>query len=134
MSKIHNILLFDGACNLCNGFVKFVIKRDKKNIIKFASLQSDAGQKILLQYDLPVTEFQSFVYVANNRVLLQSTAALTLLKDIGGLWQLLYAFIIVPKFIRDYVYSIVATNRYKWFGKQNTCMVPTKELMNKFLN
>lgn len=126
--------MFDGACNLCNGFVKFVIKRDKKNIIKFASLQSDAGQKILLQYDLPVTEFQSFVYVANNRVLLQSTAALTLLKDIGGLWQLLYAFIIVPKFIRDYVYSIVATNRYKWFGKQNTCMVPTKELMNKFLN
>ena len=134
MNNTPNILLFDGVCNLCNGFVKFVIKRDKKNIIKFASLQSDAGQKILLQHHLPVSEFQSFVYIANNKVLLKSTAALTLMKDIGGGWQLMYGFIIVPKFIRDYVYSIVAKNRYKWFGKQNNCMIPTKELMSKFLS
>ena len=134
MNKIHNILLFDGVCNLCNGFVQFVIKRDKNDKIKFASLQSEIGQKLLLQHQLPLNQFQSFVYIKNNKFILKSTAALTLMKDIGGIWQLFYAFIIVPKCIRDYVYSFVAKNRYKWFGKQNACMIPTKELMNKFLN
>jgi predicted DCC family thiol-disulfide oxidoreductase YuxK len=134
LNKSHNILLFDGVCNLCNGFVQFVIKKDKADKIKFASLQSAAGQKLLLRHHLPTTQFQSFVYIKENKIFLKSTAALNLMKDIGGIWKLLYAFIIVPTFIRDFVYSIVAKNRYKWFGKQSSCIMPTKELMNKFLN
>ncbi|MFY7965508.1 MAG: thiol-disulfide oxidoreductase DCC family protein [Chitinophagaceae bacterium] len=133
MDKTNNILLFDGVCNLCNKLVLFVIKRDKNNKIKFASLQSEAGRKILLSNNFCTNNLSSFVFIKQNRVLIKSTAALNLSKEIGGIWQLLYVFIIVPKFIRDLVYDIVAKNRYSWFGKQNECMVPTKELMNKFL-
>jgi predicted DCC family thiol-disulfide oxidoreductase YuxK len=113
--------------------VQFVIKRDKNAVTKFASLQSAIGQKILLQHQLSNTEFDSFVYIKNNVVFLKSTAALHLMKDIGGVWKLLYAFIIVPKFIRNFVYDIVAKNRYKWFGKKDVCMIPTVELQQRFL-
>ena len=133
MNNTQNILLFDGVCNLCNGAVLFVIKRDKKEQIKFASLQSEVGKELLTQYNLPLNEFDSFIYIKNNQILLKSAAALTLMKDIGGVWQLLYAFIIVPKFIRDFVYGVVAKNRYKWFGKQDVCMMPDKKLHSRFL-
>jgi predicted DCC family thiol-disulfide oxidoreductase YuxK len=133
LKENNNILLFDGVCNLCNNAVQFVIKRDKNAVTKFASLQSAIGQKILLQHQLSNTEFDSFVYIKNNVVLLKSTAALHLMKDIGGVWKLLYAFIIVPKFIRNFVYDIVAKNRYKWFGKKDVCMIPTVELQQRFL-
>ena len=125
--------MFDGICNLCNGAVQFVVKRDKKEQIKFASLQSEVGKQLLTRHNLPLNEFESFVYIKNNQILLKSTAALTLMKDIGGVWQLLYIFIIVPKFIRDFIYSVVAKNRYKWFGKKEVCMMPNKKLHHRFL-
>lgn len=133
MSEINNILLFDGVCNLCNNAVQFVIKRDRNAVIKFASLQSSIGQKLLLQHQLSNTQFDSFVYIKNNKIFLKSTAALHLMKDIGGIWKFLYAFIIVPEFIRNTIYNIVSKNRYKWFGKKDSCMMPNEKLRERFL-
>lgn len=127
------IILFDGVCNFCNGAVNFVIKRDKKPAIKFAALQSDAGRQLSAQYGLPVNEMGSFVFVENGVAYLRSTAALKVCKYLSGLWPLLYGFIIVPKFIRDAVYKLIANNRYKWFGKKEECMVPGKEVRARFL-
>jgi predicted DCC family thiol-disulfide oxidoreductase YuxK len=133
LKEATNILLFDGVCNLCNNAVKFIIKRDKKALIKFASLQSAIGQNLLLQHQLAFKNFDSFVYIKDDIYYLKSTAALHLLKDIGGIWKLFYAFIIIPPPIRDFIYSVVANNRYKWFGKANDCMIPTLALQQRFL-
>jgi predicted DCC family thiol-disulfide oxidoreductase YuxK len=128
------VVLFDGVCNLCNSAVQFIIKRDKKNIFRFASLQSPIGQKLLEQYHLPTNELNSFILVENNKVYDRSTGALRVVKRLKGLWPLLYILIIIPKFLRDPVYNWVGRNRYKWFGKKDECMIPTPELKARFLN
>lgn len=128
------IVLFDGVCNLCNSAVQFIIRHDKKNIFMFTSLQSDTGQKLLAQYDLPLNELNSFILIENNKAYTRSSGALRVIKKLKGLWPLLYGFIIVPKFIRDGVYNWVGRNRYRWFGKQDACMIPTPELKARFLN
>jgi len=130
----QTIILFDGVCNLCNGAVQFVIKRDKKKYFSFASLQSSEGRKLLEQYDLPLTDFNSFILIEHRQVYSGSNGILRVAKKLNGFWPLLYAFIIVPKFIRDRIYKWVAKNRYKWFGKKDTCMIPTPELRARFLN
>ncbi|HEX8331282.1 MAG TPA: thiol-disulfide oxidoreductase DCC family protein [Segetibacter sp.] len=128
------IVLFDGVCNLCSSSVQYIIKRDKKNIFRFASLQSDVGQKLLAKYNLPTTELDSFVLVQNGRVYKRSTGALMVAKQLGGASKLLYGFIIIPAFIRDAVYTFIGNNRYKWFGKKEACWIPTPELRSKFLD
>ena len=128
------IILFDGVCNLCNAAVQFVIRHDKKKQFTFASLQSETGQSILSSNDLPINVFNSFVLVENDKVYTRSTAALRVTKKLNGLWPGLYAFMVVPKFIRDWVYDRVSNNRYKWFGKKDECMIPTPELKARFLN
>ncbi len=135
MFNIENksIILFDGVCNLCNNSVQFIIKRDKKQRFLYASLQSDAGQSILLQFQLSNSNFDSIILVEKGKVHQKSTAILKITKHLSGFWKLNYAFIIIPKFIRDFVYTIIAKNRYKWFGKRDVCMVPTKELKMLFL-
>ena len=128
------IVLFDGVCNLCNSAVQFIIRHDKKNTFMFTSLQSDTGKKLLAQYDLPLNELNSFILIENNKAYTRSSGALRVIKKLKGLWPLLYGFIIVPKFIREGVYNWVGRNRYKWFGKQEACMIPTPELKARFLN
>lgn len=130
----HSIILFDGVCNLCNAAVHFVIKRDKKNQFLFASLQSAEGKKILAEYNLPEDEIHSFILFEDGKIYTRSTAALTVMKKLNGLWSFFYGFILVPKFIRDGVYNIVAKKRYQWFGRKNECMIPTPQLRSKFLN
>ena len=130
----HSIILFDGVCNLCNGAVQFVIKRDNKNQFLFASLQSDEGKKILEEYHLASDKMNSFFLVENKKVYDKSTAALRVLKNLNQLWSFLYVFIIVPKFIRDDIYNFISKNRYKWFGRKDECMIPTPELKAIFLN
>ena len=130
----HSIILFDGVCNLCNGAVQFVIKRDNKDQFLFASLQSDEGKEILKEYNLPSNKMNSFFLVENGKVYDKSTAALRVLKKMNALWRLFYIFIIVPKFIRDGVYNWIAKHRYQWFGRKDECMIPTPELKAKFLN
>ncbi len=127
------VLLFDGVCNLCNGFVQFIIKRDKNAKFKFASLQSEIGQEYLKQHHLETEVFESFVYLKNDKFYQKSTAALTLFKDLGGAWVLMYVLMIFPRFIRDFFYNLIARNRYKMFGKRESCMLPSPELKNRFL-
>ncbi len=128
-----SILLFDGVCNLCNGAVQFVIVRDRKNKFRFASLQSSSGQDLLLKFGLNISDFDSFVFITQDQYFTKSTAALKVVQQLGGIWQLLYIFIIIPKFIRDGIYNFVSRNRYKWFGKKDQCMLPTPALKEKFL-
>ncbi len=132
--KSSPIILFDGVCNLCNTSVQTVIKKDKQGIFYFASLQSEAGQNLLKEFNLPQENFNSFILIQNGKAYQKSTAALMVAKQLNGLLKLLYVFIIVPTFIRDTVYNIVANNRYKWFGKKESCMIPTPELKARFLN
>lgn len=126
------VIFFDGVCNLCNGAVQFVIERDRKNYFKFAALQSDFAINKLSNYSLQVKQGDSFVLLENGKVYEQSTAALRVAKRLNGLWLLLYVFIIIPPFIRNWVYKFIARNRYKWFGRQETCWVPTPELRSRF--
>lgn len=127
------IILFDGICNLCNGAVQFIIRHDPDGKFLFASLQSETGQQLLKQYNLPATDFTSFTLVQDDTVYTKSTGALKVAKQIKGAWSCLYIFIIVPKFIRDAVYTWIAQNRYRWFGKKNACVIPTPELKARFL-
>ncbi|MCM3616369.1 thiol-disulfide oxidoreductase DCC family protein [Sutcliffiella horikoshii] len=131
--KKNPILLFDGVCNLCNSMVTFVIKHDPKAKFKFASLQSEIGQHILKEHSLSTDHFDSFYYIDGNKAFTKSTAALKLAKNLDGAWKLLYPLIIIPKPLRDIIYSFVAKNRYRWFGKRNECMLPNPEMKKRFL-
>lgn len=127
-------MLFDGVCNLCNSSVQFILNRDKQRKFLFGSLQGEAGQQLLKQFNMPVNEFNSFILVEDGKPYTRSTAVLRMLKHLGRGWQLFYAFIIIPKFIRDAVYNTIARNRYKWFGKREVCRVPTPEERTLFLD
>lgn len=129
----HPILLFDGVCNLCNGIVQFVIARNPGKTFLFASLQSAAGQEWLRHFQLPVDDFETFVLIEKDQYYTKSTAVLHVAKRLSGLWPLSYALIIIPPSIRDYLYSFVARNRYRWFGKRAKCMVPTDDVAGRFL-
>ena len=128
-----NILLFDGVCNLCNGLVRFIIKRDRAGKFKFASLQSETGQQWLQRFGLVKNEFGSFVLIQGDKYYLKSKAALKMFKELGGIWKALYIFILLPRPVRDFLYDLVARSRYKIFGKRNECMIPTPELKERFL-
>lgn len=132
MNNDH-IILFDGVCNLCNGAVNFIIKKDKKQLYRFASLQSGFGKSLLKQYELESDDLNSFVLIENNKPYLKSSAALHIAKNVGGIYSTLYVLMIIPRFIRDFFYSVIAKNRYKWFGKTNECMIPTPQLQARFL-
>lgn len=131
--KNKSVVLFDGVCNLCNASVNFIIKHDSQNYFLFASLQSDAAKEILLQFNLKKLDLKSILLIENNQIFDQSTAALRIAKKLNFAYNLLYVFIIVPKPLRNFIYGIIAKNRYKWFGKKESCMIPTKELKDKFI-
>jgi len=131
--KNKSIILFDGVCILCNDSVQFIIKKDKEKRFLFTSLQSDAAQDILLQFQLKKYDFNTLIFLENGVLYKKSTAVLKIVKRLPNLWKLIYGFIIIPPFIRDYLYSIIANNRYKWFGKREVCMTPSKELEDRFL-
>lgn len=113
--------------------VQFTIKRDPKGKFKFASLQSESGQALLKKMGLPTDDFDSFVLIHGDKYFLRSSAGLHVLKELGGVWKLFYAFIIFPKPLRDFIYSLIAKTRYRIFGKRDTCMVPTQDIKLRFL-
>ena len=127
------IILFDGICNFCNSTVNFIIRRNKRITIHFAALQSEAGQRLLKEYKLPMNEIGSIVFIENGKAITESTAALRISRYLSGLWPLCYGFIIIPGFIRDAVYRWIARNRYKWFGVRQECMIPTPAIKERFL-
>jgi predicted DCC family thiol-disulfide oxidoreductase YuxK len=130
--KEKPIILFDGVCNLCNGSVQFILKRDKEKKFLFASLQSTYGQNLLKQFNLPVDNFNSFILYQDGKIFTKSTGALMMFSQLKG-WKWTKILKAVPKFIRDAVYNLVAKRRYKWFGKKDECMIPTVEVRNRFL-
>jgi len=132
MSK-DAIIFFDGVCNLCNGAVQFVIKRDHHHEFKFASLQSNFAKETLNNFNLKAAHGDSLILLENGKLYEASTAVLRIAKKLTGLWPLLYVFIVIPPFLRNAVYRWVARHRYQWFGKQDQCWVPTPELKSRFL-
>jgi predicted DCC family thiol-disulfide oxidoreductase YuxK len=127
------VILFDGVCNFCNGAVNFVIYRDRVGYFKFAALQSAAGEELQAKYGIDKVETDSVVLIENNEAYIHSSAALRIVRKLPGLWPTLYGFIIVPKSIRDWAYKLFAKHRYRLFGRQEQCMIPTPEIRARFL-
>lgn len=125
----YPVIFYDGVCGLCDKSVQFIIAHDKKKIFRFAALQSDLAKEALGDQ----ITFDSFIYYEHGKAYYRSTAALMTIRKLGGLWQLLYGFIIVPPVIRNAVYDWVARNRYKWFGRFDACKIPTPEQRSRFL-
>ena len=127
------ILLFDGHCNLCNAWVQFIVKRDSAGTIRFASLQSGAGRRLLEEHKIDENYIESLVFFEEERFSVSSNAALRTLSYLDS-WQKHLIFLaVVPRSLRDLVYRFIARNRYKWFGRREQCMVPTPELQERFL-
>ncbi|MXP06104.1 MULTISPECIES: thiol-disulfide oxidoreductase DCC family protein [Apibacter] len=128
------IVLFDGVCNLCNSTVQFIIKRDTHNQFKFSSLQSEYGQNFLKERNLDSSDFKSIIlYEPEVAYYTKSTAALKIAQNLGFPYNLLSVFLLIPSFIRDWIYSLVSKYRYHLFGKKDSCMVPTPENKRKFI-
>ena len=130
------LILFDGVCNLCNGAVQYIIKRDRKDVFRFAALQSAIGRQFIEERNIDTTKVDSIVLVEPGvAYFVKSTAALYIAYEFGGLWKGLKFFEwVLPVSIRDGIYNFVAKNRYKWFGKKEFCMIPTPELKAKFMD
>jgi predicted DCC family thiol-disulfide oxidoreductase YuxK len=126
--------LYDGVCNLCVGGVRFVMARDARGCVHFASMQSPIGQRLLARFGLPVDELKTFVLVEAGTHFTRSTAALRVARYLDGPWPCLYALILVPRPIRDAVYDWVARNRYRWFGRRHACAVPDPRLRDRFID
>jgi len=134
LPKHKQLILFDGVCNLCNASVQYVIKHDKKDMFLFAALQGVVGQQIIKEYDIDTDKTDSIIlYSGKQKLSYKSTAALNIAKHLGFPINLMTLFFIIPLVIRNWVYDIIARNRYKWYGKRDQCMIPAPELKSKFL-
>lgn len=134
------IILFDGLCNLCNGSVNFILKRDKDKKYKFASLQSEIGKELCKQYDIDTNVLarsadgvDSIILIKNDKVFIKSAAVLEIIKDLPIGWRIFRIGIILPKVIRDWLYDIIAKHRYRIFGKKDECPIPSKDVQDRFL-
>lgn len=129
---MNGIILFDGECNFCNSSVQFIIKRDKKAHFTFASLQSEIGKTYRKQFGIP-EDVDSLILIEGEHCYIKSSAALRICKKLDGGWKLFSTFLLIPPPLRNVCYDIMAKNRYKWFGKQESCMLPTPEMKKRFL-
>lgn len=134
MINEKQIILFDGVCNFCNFWVNFIIKRDKKDLFRFAALQSDKAREFSAKFNFDTSSMNTFVLIEGEKFFTKSTAALMICKQLNGPIKILSLFIFFPKFFRDFIYDLVAKNRYKFFGKRDSCRVPTEKEKEKFLN
>ncbi|TBR19897.1 MAG: thiol-disulfide oxidoreductase DCC family protein [Chitinophagaceae bacterium] len=128
------VILFDGTCNFCNFWIQFVIKRDRKRVLKFAPLQGESAKKLLLPFGINPTNPSSVLLIDQGKIYTQSSAAFRLFKYLDGGWKLIYGLIIIPKNFRDFFYNIISHNRYRWFGKKDTCIIPNGEMGKRFLD
>lgn len=129
-----NLILFDGVCNFCNFWVNFIIDRDSKAFFKFTAVQSDTARQILKSNNIDAIKIDSIVLVINGEIFFKSSAAFQIARKLDGFWKLLYIFIIIPPFMRDGIYDFIASNRYKWFGKRETCRIPTDNEKHRFIH
>ena len=134
MENSKQIILFDGVCNLCNNAVQFVIKRDKKDVFRYAALQSEVGQQLTKERGIDTSTIDSIILIdPGTAYYTKSTAALEIGKELKGYRTISSILLGIPSKLRDIVYDFVAKNRYKWYGRKDQCMVPTPELQSKFL-
>ena len=129
----YQIILFDGVCNFCNASINFIIDHDPEKHFKFAPLQSDFGQKTLRKFHKNTEDFDSVILLKNNQLYQKSEAALEITKHLSGFWKYLAIFKILPTFVLNFFYDIIAKNRYQIFGKSDTCRMPTPDLKERFL-
>jgi predicted DCC family thiol-disulfide oxidoreductase YuxK len=130
---VSEVILFDGVCNLCNGFVQFVVARDPHARFRFAALQSEAAAALLRDAGVAAALPDSIVLVEDGGVYVRSTAALRIARHLRFPWPLASGLLVVPRFIRDAVYDYIAAHRYRWFGRRDACMVPTPDLQRRFM-
>jgi len=130
---VDGIVLFDGVCNLCSSSVQFILKHNRKQNLKFASLQSDFGQDQLSKFQLPA-EVRTIMFIKNGNAYLRSSAVLEICRELNALYPLLYFLKIVPRFFRDGVYDFIARHRYQWFGKKEECWLPAPEFSRRFIS
>lgn len=128
------IILFDGVCNFCDATVNFIIRHDRKNIFQFAAMQSETGQKLLKEFNLPQNEIESVILLEDGKAYKKADAFLRIFNRLSRWWKWLQVFWIIPKFIRNGVYHFFARNRYKLFGKKDQCMIPTPAVKARFLS
>ncbi|MGP8217319.1 MAG: thiol-disulfide oxidoreductase DCC family protein [Bacteroidia bacterium] len=128
------VILFDGVCNLCNGFVRFVLKRDKSKIFQFASLQSEYGMGLSAHFNLPTAEFETVVLYDGKRILAESDAVIKIIWSLGGIWKSIIVCYLAPRFIRNGLYNFIAKKRYNLFGKRGQCMIPGNDVKDRFLD
>jgi predicted DCC family thiol-disulfide oxidoreductase YuxK len=134
VDSTKKIILFDGVCNLCNGAVQFIIKRDHNDMFRFGALQSESGRKLLAERNIDTEDIDSIILIEPNvAYYTKSTAALEIGESLKGLRTLSSILLWLPESFRDIVYDIVAKNRYKWYGKKDSCIIPSEELKNKFI-
>ncbi len=129
---MNPVILFDGVCNFCNGAVNFIIRHDGEKKFKFAPLQSEIGQQMQAKYGIG-EDVDSIILIENDRAYTHSTAGLRVAKGLGGVWSLGCVFMIVPAFVRDFFYRLFAKYRYRLFGRQDACMLPTPDVRERFL-
>jgi len=129
----ERVVIFDGICNLCEFSVRFIAERDTEGRFTFTPAQSPLGKKLLQRHGMEKDALNSVVLVKNGRALDRSTAALAIASELDGAWKLLGCFSLIPKSLRDFLYDVIARNRYRWFGKKNHCMVPSATLRARFL-
>ncbi|HMO32589.1 MAG TPA: thiol-disulfide oxidoreductase DCC family protein [Lacibacter sp.] len=129
----ERLVLFDGVCNFCNFWIQFALKRDKSSRLTFGSLQGTTAQEVLPTFDIDPTVLTSVIFIENGKVYRESTAALRVCRYLDGGWKLLYGLIMIPAFLRDPVYRWIGKNRYRWFGRQQACMLPAPEQRARFV-
>ena len=134
LGEPHDVVLFDGVCNLCNAAVLFIIDRDPHARIRFAALQSDVGRRVLERAGRAGASLDTMVFIENGRYFDRSTAALRIARRLRGAWPLLALALAIPRPVRDAVYDVIARNRYRWFGRETQCRVPTASLRSRFLD
>ena len=127
------LVLYDGVCPLCNGSVRFLAPRDRTGRLRFAAIQSEAGQTVLRRHGLPLTDWASFIFLEEGAVHLKSSACLRIICYMSGAWPALSVLRILPRRVSDWFYDRVAGNRYAWFGRHEHCLLPSETLRAKFL-
>ena len=132
-SNDHPVVLFDGVCNFCNGAVQFIIRHDPQAVFRFAAYQSSAGNELALRHGIDPVTLETFAIIVNDQAFVRSDAAIATAAQMGGLWRLAVVFKLVPRFLRDAVYGVIARNRYRWFGRRESCMVPDADVRRRFL-
>ena len=132
--QYDNLVIFDGVCNLCTHSVRFILEHEAKPLFRFAPVQSSAGARLLSKLGLDPENVQTFVVIANGEAYLRSDAAIRIAPHLRGAWRWLGVVRFVPRPLRDWIYDLIARNRYRWFGRTDECMVPTKEIRARFID